>query len=167
MTGWCSLARIVDDEELGSSHLFILQLRSWSRWSSRPSWPPWPSWPARSSCLSARAATLGPRGPFGGDITSSSSTGIRWSSPDEDFRCAHEAVIYQYPFARPTPTSTLCEADSYQYPLQSQHLPVPIASRPSTSTLWYEMTPSIVRDADFQHSTRCRLQHSTRCRLPT
>ncbi len=71
------------------------------------------------------------------------------------------------PFAKPTPTSTLCEADTYQYscgantyqyPLQSQHLPIPlrnqhllvlIARSSSTNTLWYEMTPNIVWGADF------------------
>ncbi len=44
-----------------------------------------------------------------------------------------EAVTYQY-LARPTPTNTLCKADTYQYPLQSRHLPVLLAKPTPTST---------------------------------
>ncbi len=40
---------------------------------------------------------------------------IQDSSPGKDFQCARKAVIYQYPFGRPIPTSTLCKADIYQY----------------------------------------------------
>ncbi len=96
------------------------------------------------SCCNRR-----PSWAFGGNVTLISSTGIQGSSPGENFWCACKAIIHQYSFRRPTPTSTLCEADIYQYPLRGQHLPVLIASPSSTSTLWYEMTPSIVRGADF------------------
>ncbi len=43
-----------------------------------------------------------------------------------------KVVTYQY-LARSTPTSTLCKVDTYQYPLQSRHLPVPFAKPTSTS----------------------------------
>ncbi len=111
---------------------------------------------------------------------------IQGSSPGEDFRCARKAVIYQYPFGKPTPTNTLCKADinqysfckanTYQHPLRSRHL--------DTSTLCEAANYQypMVRD-DAQHSTRCRLPawyevspssivrgavlHSTMCRPPT
>ncbi len=60
---------------------------------------------------------------------------IRGSSPIEDFRCARKAVIYQYLFGRPIITSTFCEADTYQYPLRSRHLPVLFAKPTSTCIL--------------------------------
>ncbi len=59
-----------------------------------------------------------------------------------------EAVTYQY-LLRPTPISILCKANTYQYLLQSQHLLILIARPSSTSTLWYQITPSIVQCAEF------------------
>ncbi len=69
-----------------------------------------------------------------------------------------EVITYQY-IARPTPTSTLCEADTYQYSLRSQHLPLPLAKPTPTSThckaiiYQYLMVQddsfSIVRGTDF------------------
>ncbi len=46
-------------------------------------------------------------------------------------------------FAKPTSTSTLCKANTYQYLLQSQYLLILIARPLSTNILWYEMTLSI------------------------
>ncbi len=145
---------------MGFSHLFILQLRSWPHWS-RTSWfglrtslTFWSLtfcfsiyWP-----LTSYLYLYIPRPPwaFGGDVTS-------WHP-----RSSHALLRGRHlpvPFAKPSPTSTLCKADTYQYPLRSRHLPVLLRSqhlpvliaRPSstTSTLWYEMMPSIGQGADF------------------
>ncbi len=64
--------------------------------------------------------------------------------------CSWEAVTYQY-LARPTPTSTLCKANTYQYPLRSRHLPVPFAKLTPTSTLCEVIIYQypIVRDDSF------------------
>ena len=96
------------------------------------------------SCCNPR-----PSWAFGGDITSNNSTGVAFKGHLMRSQSCHLPV----PFL---PTSTLCEADIYQYPLRGPTPTIPFARPPSTSTLWYEMTPSIVRGAAL-HSTRCRL----------
>ncbi len=50
-----------------------------------------------------------------------------------NFMRSWEAVTYQY-LSRSTSTSTLCKADTYQYPLRSQYLPVSFAKPTPTST---------------------------------
>ncbi len=75
-----------------------------------------------------------------------------------NFMRSWEIITYQY-LSRPTPTSTLCKADTYQYPLRSWHLPVPFAKPTPTSThckaiiYQYPMVRndafSIVRGANF------------------
>ncbi len=47
--------------------------------------------------------------------------------------CSWKAVTYQY-LVKPTSTSTLCKADTYQYLLQSRYLLVPFAKPTPTST---------------------------------
>ncbi len=172
---------------MGFSHLFVLQLRSWPSWS-RTSWfglrtslafwsltfnicGPLTSYFSICWPLTSYLYLYIPRPPwaFRGDVTS-------W----------HPRSSYALLRSRHLPVP--CMADTYQYPLQSQHLLVHFAKPTPTSTL-AEPTPTstyckviiyqypmirdnaqystkypMIRD-DAQHSTRYRLQHSTRCRL--
>ncbi len=144
---------------MGFSYLFILQLRSWPHSLGPPdsdSGPLWFSdlWPPDLRLSASASAGLWP------PISASTSFGPH--RPSEAMQLHRDrswaAITHQY-LARPTPTSTFCKADTYQYLLQSRHLLVPFAKPTPTSIhckaiiYQYPMvqddSSSIIRGADF------------------
>ncbi len=132
------------------SHLFILQLRSWPRGLGTPNSDSGPDlfdllvldlliFDLLLQHLLAFDLLFLPLHPF-------ASMGLRRRY---NSMRSWEAITYQY-LARPTPTSTLCEADTYQYPFAK---PTPTSTHCKAIIYQYpilrNVSSSIVRGADF------------------